>query len=609
MTHTLTYYKDLAERMVNVDAQRDEDFRAYDDIYHFQWDLPGEMGDHDWFYKDVSMDGHDAVETIIKIMTNKEPRHKFLPMLNDVVNRQRANELEQIAKWEFFCANRKRQGKIESDVVKCATLYDEVAVQVIDLDWQIDQIKKNKEKSKVSDRKWVAARQNARFVVNVYNTKSVHTQYSVYGPERVLLRVTRSAADVYAEWGDMAKFLLDKDGNIDQSKTVTYNDMTDFDMRAVWLTEYDDPIIPPTDHGLPFINWVSVIGGSSIEDNNEDKRHPLLYSLHKSGAWETINTLNSLIVTRAITLAIQPVTKEEGSNPESTELDFTEPGGSAKVPAGNTLDVLPALPLDPKTLEARENISARIEKTTVSNILQNGQLPAQAAFASLNLATLTALGAIKPIKSLSEKAISGVVELMMKWAKHTGKDLLGYGYGKEDAGKQYSIPIDEVYPENMYISSELVEDLPIDQAQRATTAQLLVTQLGMSKEDALEMVGVEDPRKEMLIRFKEMLQENRVAAIMEKERGMAQLEVQAKQMEMQMAMQQAQMQQQGGGAQAQAEQQAQAQAQSKAQGAKGQAFNPAQGGISPTTTNPSGMTREQASGQDRTGNRIAGGAM
>lgn len=597
----LNYYKDLAELMVSRDADRDRDFENYEDIYHCEWDLPGELSQHKWFYKDVSMDGHDAVETIIKIMTNKEPRIDILPMLPDAPNKRRANELEHILKYHLHCANRKRQGKVEADVVKCASLFDEVAVQVVDIDWQIKQVGGQGGDTK----KWEAAKRNARFAINVYNSKNIHTRYSPYGPEVVLLRVKRYVSDVIDEWGEAARFMLEGD-ELDMNSTVTYNDMIDFENRVVWLDEFDEPILPVKPHELPFFPWVCAIGGSTIEDENKNKRHPLLYSMVRSGAWNTQNILNSLIVTRAITLAAQPVTKEEGSNPDSTEIDFTEPGGMAKVPPGNTLNVLPAIPLDPKTLEARENFSQRVEKTTVSRILQNGNINPGVAFASLNLATLTALGAIKPIKGLAEKAMAGVFELMLQWSKFTGKDLFGYGYDKESIGKQYLVPIDEISPDNLHISVELVEDLPIDQAQRAATAMTLVDKLGMSKEDALEMVGMESPERTTKIRFKEMLLENRIAAIMEKERAMAQLEIQAMQMQMQMQVQQVQMQMQG--EQNQAVQWAQNQSRAQT-GANGQAYNPAQGGIPPSTTNPSGMTREQASGQDRTGNPMSGGAM
>jgi hypothetical protein len=114
----------------------------------------------------------------------------------------------------------------------------------------------------------------------------------------------------------------------------------------------------------------------------------------------------------------------------------------------------------------------------------------------MNLAVLTAIGALKPYKELSEKAMAETFNLMLEWARFTQEDLVAYGYEKSDLGEMYVVPWDEI-PVNACIEVEMKPDTPTDMQSKANTAIMLINSGLMDKETALEELGVEDPQRVM----------------------------------------------------------------------------------------------------------------
>jgi len=238
----------------------------------------------------------------------------------------------------------------------------------------------------------------------------------------------------------------------------------------------------------------------------------------------------------------------------------------------------------------------------LSRILKGGDTYSGEAFASLNLRTQTAIGALKPAKDLSEKALAEMFVLMLLWVEYTEKALEAFGIEKDDNGKQYFIEPEEIEPTALYVEVELTPDVPTDRQQRINASSMAVEALGYSKESALEDIGVEDPQAMQIQQFKEQLLQQKMEEY-----------IQQKQMAMQMQMQQAQMQMQMQAQQAMAQQQQPQQGvmpgQMPARGngmPGGQATNPNMGGLPGAMSNPN-VTREGVTGQDRAGRPVEEG--
>lgn len=586
----LSHYQKLAERMIEADRQRDRAYQAYDDMYHSDWSLPKALVDLEWVRKVISTDPHDAISAGTRVLSSLEPRIKVLPLADNQATKRRANEIERVLAWHLKQANSRRQGTIERDVVHSALRYDEITCQVIDLDYQI----KQKDLFGGDSAREKAARRFGRFAINVYNPSETHVRYSSHMPEAVLLSQEKDAVEVVNDWGEYAKGLKEL---ADQDGKVTLYDYMDYSVRAVWavpgtgLTPQASgaiPILGPEKHELPFLAWAAIVGGSTIERDAEHKRHPLLYSIYRAGQWETANVVKTLYTSEVIAHAAAPRGKEEGPNPDAVVVDYGDPARTAKVPPGNAFTPLPPPAIDRALSEIDDRLAASIDKATVSRVLQNGDVPSGTAFSTLNLATQTAVGALKPYKELAEKALAQVLTQMMLWAHYTQNDLRAYGTGKTDRGREYVVKWDEIDPEGIYIEVELTPDIPTDRQARIQGA-VVAQQIGLSKERALEEIGVPDPEAEMKQTFYEQLVANKVQMLMRQEMAAMDMQIQ----------------------QAQQEAMMQAQAQAQAQmgppgipGIEGAGFDPAAGGLPPAMMMP-GATREQQTGADRMGVELA----
>jgi len=613
----IKHYQILADQMIAADRDRDQANAKYDDMYKSQWSLPAGINELDWVRKAISTDPHDAIAAGTRVLSTLAPQVRIQPTAPGEGTKKKVNEWERALKWALKAADRRRMSSIIADVVKSALLYDEVVVNVIDLDYQI----KQKQMMKGDTKRLNAARRAGRFVVNVYHPKDVHVRYSNMGAEAVLLVKKMSAKNLISEWGELASKHTDLVAMTDpevRDDEVTLYDYTDWNMRCVWVSaEKSSPvgeayvIIGPEPHNLDFLPWAAQVGGSALEDNQRFKRQPILFSVLNSGQWETQNVIRTLYTSEVIAHAAAPRLKEEGPMPKSTSnTDYGDPNKPIKVTPGNKMDQMSPPPIDSALAEIDDRIGQSIDKATVSRILQNAEPGSGMAYATLNLATQTAVGALKPAKSLSEKTIAEILYLIMMWIRYTKKSFTAYGAGKKDSGVQYTIEPDEIDPEALFIEAELIPDVPTDRQQRANTAALLVESVDYPIERALEDVGVEDPQEAIKARYLERLVRAKLDTMIEQQRSQMQMQLQ---MEMQTAMMQMQMGMQ------QAQAQAQQQAMMPMQGASmpgppppgmedmmGQGMNPAAGGLPPGMGNPTGNLREEVSGMDREGNPLGG---
>ena len=86
---------------------------------------------------------------------------------------------------------------------------------------------------------------------------------------------------------------------------------------------------------------------------------------------------------------------------------------------------------------------------------------------------------------------------------------------------------------SIYIDVELHPDSPTDKAQKVNTAGIMVTQLGLSQESALEEIGFEDPAEELKKGIFERLVMHEVDMKLQREQMELEMAMKAKEMQMQ----------------------------------------------------------------------------
>lgn len=602
MPKKLDHYIALAEEMIDLDKDRNTMNKKIDMMDHIEWMPDPELQKLDWFRATPSMDPHDVINTGVTVLASQKEDVTLLPAANNDVNKKKASEDERVLKWIMEQVNRRRQGTVQKSVVRSVLKYDEVCVNVIDLDEQIE----SRELFKGDTKRLKAARRYGRFVVNTYHPNDVHVLHSNLMPEAVLLCQERSAKEVVKEWNNLAGPKLKKAAENDDK--VKYYYYQDYDDTVVWITNKsggDEEEIVKEEHTFPFLPWVIRVGGDTMEHEQKHRRRPLLYSIAQSDSWDAQCILESFLMSDSIYNFGSARWIEEhnslGAGDRTTELEFGDLGSKIDVTPGGTLRQASPLVTDPGLRESADRTRAANEKSTLAGVLQGGQATPGEAFASINLRTQTAFGSLKPSLELSEYGLADIYTLFLLYAHYTKKDLVGFGTGREDNGQSYTIKADTIVPDSIYLSVKLKPDVPLDRQAKANTAMMLVNADIYSKERAMEDMGITDPdmvTEEMF--FEKMTAarwDSMIAGINEQRQA-------ALQMQMMQAQQQLQMQQL---AAQQGQQPGLANVQNQAAGAPGgQGFNPAIGGAVPQEVAP-GATREGVTGEDRAGNEALGG--
>ncbi len=499
----LSYYQTLAQDMVQRDAARDKMLLAMDDMWHNQWSLPGNVADLGWIHKVVSTDPHDAVRAGARVLSSVAPRVKLHPLGPNKETKQKTDSIERALTWHFKNASRRRRASILRDVALSALLYDEVVAQVVYLPHQIKAVGA----FKGDTRRLEAARRFGPFSIIVRNPRHVHVQYSDWMAEAVLMKKVMRAQEVVDFWGSKARKLkaaLNRKENAGMDYITLY-DYMDLDTRVVWAIPQQSQgtisdagsgeavTILNEAHGLGFLPWVARVGGTTLQDQAEHQRIPLLYSVYQAKQWDTQNIVETLMASEVIAYAASPRLKVEGPT-DNVDVDYGEPGRPAYVPPGHQLSEMRPPALDQSLLAVGDRIGSRISKSTVPRVLQTGDFPAGTAFATLNLATQSGIKSLTPYKELAELSLAEMFTQMLYWIDYAGEPVTAYGKERDDGGAQYTISPADFDVENVYLDVELTADVPTDRMSRINAAALAVRELGYSRARALEQIGETDPQ-------------------------------------------------------------------------------------------------------------------
>lgn len=554
--------KSIANDIMQANSSRNRMLRAMDDYYQGKWDLPSPLDKMSWVRKVVTTDPHDAVRAGTRVLSALNPNIKIHPFHNDEANKVKANEWEQQLKWHFTNASLRRRATILADIVMSALLYDMVAVQILYLPYQQKEEKAIKGDRAKSYEGWM---RNGPFVITVHNPQNIYPIDSALGLEGVLSVKVVRAHEVISEWGDRANDLIGKiitgDGK-KQMEWVTVYDYWDNDIRYVWgipgetlvqsspNTAGGVDILPPTEHGLGWIPWVVRQGGTTLFNQSEHRLNPMLYSVYQSGQWDLQNLSESLAISEIISYAAAPRGIISGPSKEGFEQDFGEPGNPAWEKPGHQYRPVESPRLDQNLFAVVDRIANAVDKSTIARILQNADIAPNTAFSTLNLATQTALGALKPYKHLAEVSVADILTIMLMWIKVGGEVVMGKGYDGKYADQQMIINPDEIDPNNIYLDVELQPDVPTDRLQRINAGRILQS-MGVSVRRSLEEAGISDPEQAINEGYFDQMRAQKVALRLQKnqqaqqleferEAAMQQFELQMQQQEMMMAMQEQQ---------------------------------------------------------------------
>ena len=605
MAKNWKWYAEEAQDLIESYHLLRKDQHELDNIANLDWKLPKPL-------EDV---GRRAVKTTAPSDAIKAGA-RVLTVLDEIVEvdpitvskdrdskeaTKKAAEWEDVLRWQLELATRRRS-ILKEDITRSALMYDEICGQIIHLPSQI----KNVKAMGGNASRYEAALRNGQFAISLKNPQTVYTRYSEFGPEAVLHATVMRPKAIVDFWGERAGPLA---GLVADQKADDYYvlfDYVDFDKRCVWAIpgdsvsaaagEDDSLQILFEDNDLPFLPWVCVTGGTNLSGAPEKQRFPLLWPTMRAGLVDTVNIIGSLMLNEVIATASQPRLAKMGPDPDSIEIDYTDPTGEVSVPVGHEIEALTQQPVSPALRELYDRSLTDLQGGTIPRILVTAEAAPGEPFSGYNLRIQQAIASLMPYKRLSERWLEGMFRRMLEWAEHSGEAIEG--------PRGYKINPSNIKPDHIYLTVELTPYEPLDEQQKINSAIMAARELPLPPEDILGMLNVADPDKAVKKHAKWQIFQAQLAGELEKIKMTASGEIQqmAQQMAQEMLqqqMQQAQQQQQQGGGPS--PQQRERQPIQGIEGVGGPGFDPAAGGQAPAGASPAGNVRELQTGLTRLG--------
>lgn len=600
MVRELDFYRARAKELKELNKNRDELYGEIDRIDNFEWNLPEEVAELPWVFKQIDPFFHDTLGGGRRILSDDKPHITLLPASMADADRAVADGIEKGLKYLLRNADRRRQSTTVSSIVNQALKYAEVATQVIFLPEQIEAAKA----ADAPTNRYEAAMRRGPFVVVSHDAAAVNARYSDLGPEEVVLITKEDPQKIVDIWGSNAQALADHIKGLAEGETldeVMKYDYVSYDARCVWIEMGDgeSPAIEIVrdEWKYPFLPWAVRKG---------DK--PLLYSAVEGDLYETLNRVRTLRFSEMLRYAGSPKKGYASDDLTIPEIDPSSP--DLMVKHGIESKIYPLAPPQPDPAMGLLHGELRMdaERGTLSSIIMGGEIPPGAAFATINLASHSAMAVLKPARQLAQDGIADILEIMLLWIHYTKTDVTGRGMGEKDMGKAYEIKWEDIDPTNLFIDVSLTADVPTDRQSRALTARNLMADRIISRKRAQEEVGIEDTVEEEELIIEDEMFQNELRILMQNKEFLASEEVRQQMMRlaMQQLMQQMQQEQDaelpegppGEGSPTEYT------GQRGIEGLEGEMVNPAEGGAIPAEF-ASGATREGQTMVSASGEELA----
>lgn len=600
---------DIMQDIIEKDAARNTKFAAMDTMFYNTSAKPSQFDFDSHFRWSPTTTPSDAVWGASRVLSAIQPRVTYFPLASNPLDKEFAAKVENIVKYQYQIAGKRAKSKLTRQITLNSILYDMVAVQTTFLPWQaknIDVMGGNKKRIKSSQR-------FGQFAFTAQNPKNVHAVHSGWGLEVVVFEQVFNAREALGFWGDkMPKKIAEKirSGDTDWIYIVDYMDEKDRCVKAWDLGQSETvpnklntiegekgsfDIIEQQPHKLPFIPWAIKGGGSTTETDPALHYRPMLDSVYKSGQFDTINIMRSLQLSKAIKKHAKAATVSRTFSGESPEMDYDDPTDNLALRVGEDMTNLPPDPLDPSLFTLIGGQEDAMAASTVSRILL-GEVPAQIAFATMNLGQQSAARSIVPYRETAEETIAEIMSQQLLWSSFTKENLHAWGVTKTTQGDRFELVWNEIDPNHVMFNVELVADVPTDNMSQTNVGRMHL-EMGVSHDEVFEQIGYTDPERILEARAQEDLDRAEIDLHLQKQvlelQGMVQIEVQKAMAGLQQQVQ----------ADAQAAAEAEARNANPQDGLGGQGFNTAEGGTPPAIAN-TGLLREEASGVDRQGTAI-----
>ena len=603
-----------ALRMIKDNEQLRVAQYAYERMSRLQYSLPSPLQEWQWIRPIISTAPYDALSGGKRALVQGDMKPTIRPITvvgkneelegGSMAVKERANRWEKTLAWAVENAM-SRIPTNDGDIMWSGLVYDEVVGQLIHIPTQ-------KKLGALDSVRAEAALIYGDWAIRIADVKEVYIDYSEYMAERVLSVKIKTGQELVDFWGDAAKKIATKiaeDPELAKDEWIEF-DYVDYRERMVWAVpgrnEKDvesndavvifgpEPWLTVKGKPVPFLPWVCVIGGTSIDSAPQFRRKPLLYPVYMAEQWATSNILQTLEMSQALAEAGTPRDIFSGGGTEDIEVERGEPGGRIDLKNQmQTYQRIQQMGLDPSLRESIGAIETAMKRATIADVLISAQpVSGEQAYASYQLQVQQAVASLGPYRMLAERFYKQLLRTMLLWVHYTGGEITAYG----DETEEYYIDSQEINPERIQIDVEITPDVPADRVQRITAAVNMSERLEYPRRRILEFLGETDPEGAIAEYRQEALERADFEGWLEAVKSDTSGQLEQFLTEMAQGMQQQMMEEQAAMTPEQAGGMANAPnigAPAGIEGVGGQGFNPAMGGQPPVTASPAGTQRPQ----------------
>lgn len=497
----LNWYRDKSEEMVQNDTDRNKLFANIDKIVEAEWTLPDK---DDTIREIVDTTGIDALNAGATALSSLTPRLTVLPpQTKNDYEIERLNRLEQCLSWNFGRSDRRGDGSVMYDLALSSLTYGMQVAHVDDLAWLLPS--DHSKWSKGQRRAW----RRGRFLVTPYHPAGVHTDgsddgallhvenfkiktlmqywelskdHEDYGP-----MITAALAELKAIYDDdpnayvMQFYYRDDDRIVVRARQAESEEREDSNLSG-------DITILDKENKLPFSPWAIRMGGSRLKASSQWRVNPMLATLAISGSWENINMANTLVFSEMFKRISGPrdVAYLEDPN-KPLNVDYKN-GATVKLNSREKFERLTPPLIDENAIAFIRKLEATIDRNTGVSMLGNVNASANTPFATYQAQLQVALSKLDVHLKMGEFQVGDITTIYCYWADYDKTPLEAY-----TSGGALAIHPKEIDLDKLFILVKIKPKTPTDYQQQILAAVQGITHLGLSKRQAWEDLGRDNP--------------------------------------------------------------------------------------------------------------------
>ena len=436
-------------------AQRDVDFRAYEDMYLVRWRAAEEkklQRTYPWIT--TSPDARNAVLGSLRLMIGSDPIFKITTQ--DLSFDKEGLE-SSVSRW-FDQSGRIARRPIHFDMLLSAILYGEMHTAVTPMTDMLERFKEGDKRYKRIKRR----SEIAPYLIESWNPISGYPEFDKFGLSGYFREVETTADAIINDFGDMVPDSITRKNRYDKVWLRTFYDLE----KACWWVD-NDLLIMDNHNWTEIPISVTLVDGTRLFKKPEEQRQPLLFSLLKSGLWEQQNLTMTIIYSMIFGMGATAMFEHTAPPTDASKainLNFDGPVGIVELEPGETFaPILNKGTIPPELTQGMSLAEQKIQESTMYPTAF-GQPPAHnVTFSEISLMSQAGRLPLVGPQRLGGEGIANVIELCLTMMEDDG----------EQFNKNGIIINPKDMPNDMQIECKLDVKLPQDKLQLANIANIL----------------------------------------------------------------------------------------------------------------------------------------